>query len=97
MIDKFSVRKQSEGVPLQDPAVLIHVEILSNCLTCDIEISEHFKVRMKVINFLVAKPLNKLLLNVFLQEVCPTFRIHPSHRRTLVKRRQSIFTGLGTF
>jgi hypothetical protein len=57
--------------PLARATCLFHVESLSNCLKYVPEIAEWFKVIIKVINFLVAKPLNKHLLKEFLKEACP--------------------------
>jgi hypothetical protein len=54
-------------------------------------------VIIKVINFLVAKPLNKHLLKEFLKEACPAFRIHSSRRGMLFMCWQSIFMGVAIF
>ncbi|XP_063220238.1 SCAN domain-containing protein 3-like isoform X1 [Bacillus rossius redtenbacheri] len=48
---------------------LIHVENLASHFQSVPEIPEHFKVIVKVINFFAAKPLNKCLLRVFLQDL----------------------------
>jgi zinc finger BED domain-containing protein 5/7/8/9 len=48
---------------------LIHVENLASYLKSVPEISEQLKLIIKLINFLVSKPLNKRLLKVFLHDL----------------------------